>query len=280
LPPDERLLANRLAKQSQGKYSQEEIENAMRVLDNQAKGENITAGMVLVDPGAPGAIYDHGASWTAGQDGSSLVQVLPNVNPEVIAYVREQTGGLSSPYMPPVFELMPDSSVNLGNGRDRLTQLPLDEQGRYSRQIVVGGKAYEPKYWPCATAECVSGAQNLDMTDPGTQAFVKALDAQVFKDIGTGTAIATLAFPIGAPAAVLTGTGVMASIGSAATDSNIQDELLKEASQYTAMKFFQEVLNHPPAAAARAVALIELAGGWDSFVGRLKKDLGISDEKK
>jgi filamentous hemagglutinin len=176
--------------------------------------------------------------------------------------------------MPPVFELMPDSSVNLGNGRDRLTQLPLDEQGRYSRQMVVGGKAYEPKYWPCATAECVSGAQNLDMTDPGTQAFVKALDAQVFKDISTGVNYGLIATPVGVPGRVLAATGVMASAGSAMTDSSAVDEALKYGSQYGATRFFTDVLQHTPAAAARAVAIIDLTGGWDAFVARIKKDFG------
>jgi len=65
--------------------------------------------------------------------------------------------------------------------------------------IGVPGKAYEPKYHSCATTECVRTGANLDMNDPATQAYVKALDAQVFKDIGEGTTLGSLVTPVGVP---------------------------------------------------------------------------------
>lgn len=40
--------------------------------------------------------------------------------------------------------------------RDRMTGLPLDEYGRYAVLISVDGKTYEPKYFPCATADCMA----------------------------------------------------------------------------------------------------------------------------
>jgi filamentous hemagglutinin len=74
--------------------------------------------------------------------------------------------------------------------RDPLTNLPLDDQGRYGQQIVVDGKTYAPKYFSCATPECLGN--NLDMSDPNTAAYVKALDKRVLDDIGTGATYASL----------------------------------------------------------------------------------------
>ena len=84
--------------------------------------------------------------------------------------------------------------------------------------------------------------------------------------------------PVGVPGAMLAGAGILASIGSAATDGTAINELLKNGSQLSAAKFFTEVLGHTPSAAARTVALIDLSGGWDAFVQRLKTDFG--DTKK
>jgi hypothetical protein len=162
--------------------------------------------------------------------------------------------------------------------RDRLTGLPLDEKGRYQVQVSLDGKSFAPKYFPCANTDCIRGGVNLDTSDLGTQAYIKALDGKIFKDMSTGVNYATLVTPVGVPGAVLAGAGIVASIGSAATDSTAINELLKTGSQLTAAKFFTEVLGHTPASAARAVALIDLSGGWDAFVQRLKADFG--DTKK
>ena len=161
--------------------------------------------------------------------------------------------------------------------RDRMTGLPLDEKGRYAVQVTLDDKPFSPKYFPCATAACVQSGGNLDMSDPGTKAYVKALDAQVFKDIGMGATAGMLVTPVGVAGRVLSGLGLTASIGSALTDSTLIDEALKNASQGGATKFFTDVLGHTPSAAARAVALIDLSGGWDAFVARLKADLVASN---
>jgi filamentous hemagglutinin len=111
------------------------------------------------------------------------------------------------------------------------------------------------------------------MSDAGTQAYVKALDAQIFKDIGTGATAATLVTPVGVPGAILSGVGLTTSLGSAATDSDFLFQAIKNSSQIGATEFFVKVLGHTPAAAARFVALIDLTGGWDSFTNRVKLDL-------
>ncbi|MEY4727038.1 MAG: hypothetical protein RLZ36_1665 [Pseudomonadota bacterium] len=97
------------------------------------------------------------------------------------------------------------------SNRDKLTGMPLDSTGRYTVSAVIGGELYKPKYLPCATTECVRTGSNLDMSDAGTQAYVKALDAQVFKDIGAGATAGTLVTPVGVGARVLMALGFAAS---------------------------------------------------------------------
>ena len=171
----------------------------------------------------------------------------------------------------------PEPALPATAPRDRLTNLPLDEQGRYSRTVVLDGKAYAPKYNACATAQCSVDGANLDMTDPQTQAYVKALDKKVLQDIGTGATLASLVNPVGAGGAALAGVGLLASGGQAALSDkpfeNGRDEVLKALSEKGGEAFFRDVLGHTPANAVRAVALINLAGGWDAFVNRVKIDL-------
>lgn len=106
---------------------------------------------------------------------------------------------------------------------------------------------------------------------------MKALDQQVFKDMGTGAASATLATPLGVAGRVLFWVGAGASGGQAATSDKFTetafDEAMKAASEKGGEKFFSEVLGHTPGAAARASALINLTGGWDAFVNRVKVDV-------
>lgn len=84
-----------------------------------------------------------------------------------------------------------DSSSGMP-ARDGLTNLPLDDQGRYSATVAVGGELHRPKFFSCATMDCMRSGANLDMSDPATQAYVKAVDQQIFKDIGTGATMGSL----------------------------------------------------------------------------------------
>ncbi|BBL24549.1 MULTISPECIES: hypothetical protein [Comamonas] len=52
-------------------------------------------------------------------------------------------------------------------------------------------------------------------------------------------------------------------------------------SQKVAEKLFTDVLGNTPSIAGRAIAMIDLAGGWDAFVERIKIDLfGMSKDSK
>ena len=171
----------------------------------------------------------------------------------------------------------PKMADTLASNRDRLTGLPLDDKGRYEVNLTLGDKSYSPKYFPCAIAECVTSGGNLDMSDAGTRAYVKALDQQVFKDIGTGATAGTLVTPVGAVAGVLFWVGAAASGGQAAMSdapfNEGRDEAMKALSEKGGAIVFEELLGHTPGAAARASALINLTGGWDAFVNRVKIDV-------
>jgi hypothetical protein len=99
LHPDERKRAADLAKKSGGRYTQEDIENALRNAGNRELGEDITTGMTAK---SNEEVYDTGAVWRAGELGSgAIVQELPNqgrVAPELAAFIQAHTGGSTTPY--------------------------------------------------------------------------------------------------------------------------------------------------------------------------------------
>jgi hypothetical protein len=99
LHPDERRRAADLARKSGGRYTQEDIENALRNAGNRELGEDITTGMTAR---SNDEVYDTGAVWQQGAPGSgAIVQELPNqgrVDPELAAFIQAHTGGSTTPY--------------------------------------------------------------------------------------------------------------------------------------------------------------------------------------
>jgi filamentous hemagglutinin len=131
---DEIALAKKLADESGGLYTQDQIEDAMRLSGNQALGEVSTTGM-LVNINNWSSIYDTSASWSVipGPNGSQyLTQVVPpQVSPDLANYIIANTGGPSSSYawanelegLPaskepyiPYFAVIPDYISVSGNG--------------------------------------------------------------------------------------------------------------------------------------------------------------------
>lgn len=175
----------------------------------------------------------------SGAAHGSWVRIVPSQPDTALAAVIQQNTGAT-------YDWYSASSAGAGNDagatRDRMTGRPLDEKGRYSQSVVLDGKMYEPKYHPCSTAECVRTGSNLDMSDPATQAYVKALDAQVFKDIGKGATVASLVTPLGVPGAALAITGTLAALGESTATGELldgaRDETIKTLSEATATSFF------------------------------------------
>jgi filamentous hemagglutinin len=161
--------------------------------------------------------------------------------------------------------------MSTGGNRDRLTGLPLDEKGRYTQMIAVNGTTFTPKYLPCATPECLG--HNLDMSDPGTQQFVKAMDKKTFDDINQGATIATIANPVGAVGTVAGILGPLTSIASGIVEDQSTKALTKEAIQQVATQYLQKVYGLTEAIANSVTALVDLTGGWQAFVDRAQKEL-------
>ncbi|MQQ99819.1 hemagglutinin repeat-containing protein [Glaciimonas soli] len=163
----------------------------------------------------------------------------------------------------------PENAQSNTEKRDPLTNLPLDDQGRYGQQVVVEGKTYAPKYFSCATPECLGN--NLDMSDPQTAAYVKALDKKVLDDIGTGATYAALANPTGAIGLMAGIIGTTSGVASGYLDGKTGNAVAKEAVQLAAQQYLQGVYGIGEAAASRVITLIDLCGGWQAFVDRTQQ---------
>ncbi|QRX81609.1 hypothetical protein [Glaciimonas sp. PAMC28666] len=157
--------------------------------------------------------------------------------------------------------------------RDPATNLPLDEEGRYAQQIVVDGKMHAPKYFPCPRASAGCGGQNLDMSDPGTAAYVTALDKKILSDIGDGATVAVIANPVGALGTVAAYIGILASVTSGVVDGTPKTAIAKEVLAAAATKYLRSVYGLSEAAANRVTALVELSGGWQAIVDRSKQQI-------
>jgi hypothetical protein len=139
LHPTERQLARQLARKSQGKYSVEQIENALRNSGHSGRGETVVTGMLVPLDGSGTPIIDGGAEFIRGGDGKTRVQVLPNngqVDPSLAAFIQANTGGTQSPYA------WLDSQLGKG-------QLPPPTSTNSSGP--------RPAANGCVTAECAAG---------------------------------------------------------------------------------------------------------------------------
>ena len=163
----------------------------------------------------------------------------------------------------------PKTADTIANNRDRLTGLPLDDKGRYEVSVTLGDKNYSPKFYPCATAECVKSGGNLDMGDAGTQAYVKALDKKVMDDINTAATVGTIVAPMGVAGTLAGLMGPATSIVSGLLEDKAWSAIFKEGTQIAAEEYLKGVYKFPAELAKRFVAGIDLAGGWQAFVGRI-----------
>ncbi|MEA9983580.1 hypothetical protein QN374_17240, partial [Herbaspirillum sp. RTI4] len=102
--PKEKTLAKQLAEQSNGKYTQAQIEDALRAANNNALGEDVTTGMIV--GGAthgqinPTQAYDQGASWSVNSINGVALNLVQNISSQVdsglAAYIQGSTGNTYS----------------------------------------------------------------------------------------------------------------------------------------------------------------------------------------
>lgn len=150
-----------------------------------------------------------------------FLQVFANADDEVIAFIKESTdaygwGLYDEVRSVPRYDY---SVVRPNEKRDRLTGYVLDETGDgYRVPVVVDGKVYNPRYFSCGSADCQVVGANLDFSDAGTIAWIKAADVDTIektsKALGYGSLVAT--------------GGASALLGTGSTTASLLAGYLKE----------------------------------------------------
>ncbi|PMR71318.1 DUF637 domain-containing protein [Halomonas heilongjiangensis] len=272
LHSEERMLARDLADVSDGRFTLEEIEQALRGMHNDGLGEGRGANTIvdLQDLATIDASYfDHGGEWQAipGPDGTTryLIQQVPtDAPPDLIAYIIDQTGGESSPYRAPVYRL-PAEEAAPGQPRDRLTGRPLDEEGRYTVSYVVDGKIFHVPHYSCGDAACVVQGANIDYGDPAAQAWERALNAKALDDVSKAASAGVVMTPVGQIGAGLAVGGMAASLVS----GYLKDDFVSSASKEALILGFERYASargFPATEVTRFAAFLDLAGVWDTVV--------------
>lgn len=274
LHPMEIELAKKLAKESNGKYTQKQIEDTLRTLGNSEFNESVVSGMLVDMDNWKQDIYDKGAQFIIGADGKTLVQILPTVSQDVINYVISKTGDTTSAYMPNIY-ILPSSIPEGDFNRDRMTGLPLDKNGRYSVSTVIDGKTYTAKYYSCATLDCMTTGTNIDNNDPDTKAYQHAMQQKGLSDLGKAAAVVSIVSPVGIIGAGAELTGGASSMLAAYLDNNVKGGVISQASQEGFGRYLEYVWGFSKSMVVRFNATVELIGGWD----KIKNDVKAQDEQ-
>jgi filamentous hemagglutinin len=212
----ERQNALNLAAKSGGKYTAQQIEDALRTASNTAKGET-PASNVIINPNVDKALgnnptdpvastnFDKGAVFNAGE-GGSIVQVNRDGTPlgskpvdaELAAYIQANTGGANSPYK---WVTPQAGTANPNAGLNTIT----------------------PASNGCVTAECAAGvAPNRNSIRDSADVRNDVADGAALTSRGAGivgsaaTAAAAVPGPhepaAAATAATATGVGLVADV--------------------------------------------------------------------
>ena len=257
--PTERELAQRLAEESEGRYTVEQIEEQLRL--SNITGTEINPGTDML-VGSPEGIYDTGGRWIEVGDGQ-YIQVFStaDINPEITGYIREKTSVYDWEMPKPVGSAtdgFPDWQ------RDRLTGYPLDEKGGYRVPVVIDGERYSPRFHSCGTTECLEVGANIDFSDPDTLRWIRATEVNALDNASTALSAAAVFTPAG-PAAVL---GNVATI-TGLTSSFLSDDLSEGLSAVMLSKGFEKYMvkrGVPNDVASRINNSLDVLGFWDNVV--------------
>ena len=255
----ERELAQRLAEESDGRYTIEQIEEQMRLSNITGTGINPSTDM-LVD--GPEAIYDTGGHWVELSDGRYMqVFNTTDMNPEIMGYINEKTGIYDWEMPKPLGSItdgLPDRQ------RDKLTGYSLDSEGGYRIPIIIDGKRYSPRFHPCGTAECLAVGANIDFADPDTLKWIRAADINTLDNAGTALSLGAVFTPAGPAAVLSTSSSVLTVVsGYLAEDSGkrLSEVALSEGFQKYAIK---RGVNK--SVAARITNALSATGFWGGVV--------------
>ncbi|WP_405124067.1 DUF637 domain-containing protein [Pseudomonas sp. M20] len=222
LHPEEKALARRLAAESNGKYTVEQIEAQLRL--SFVKGTKIGPGSDIV--ATQEGMYDPDGNWLPLGNSGLFVQNFTGSDHDVVAYIQGKTDlyswtleaemGFSSIVKDGWSQFSSDGS----GGRDRLTGYPMDSNGGYRVPITIDGKNYTPRFYPCATAECIATGGNIDLKDPQTLKWIRAANIQMVKDVGYAMSWGAVMGPAKA-SVILSNSSMAASMLAGYLDSDL-----------------------------------------------------------
>jgi filamentous hemagglutinin len=191
LHPGDNKVAKILAEKSKGKFTEKEIQEALRyaglkdgngkvVVDEGTRETylnlaNIQSGVTLQDA----LKSDPGLPLVVGDQRTLLEQVPARPNNELIDYIVASTGGASSPYV-----------LTRGVSCSDSTALPAALSGTTRGTVMVDGVAYHPLVAQCPAASCTNGDSiAYAIADTGTSTYSEAVARKAEKDINIATAV-------------------------------------------------------------------------------------------
>jgi filamentous hemagglutinin len=266
LHPEEKALARRLAAESNGKYTVEQIEAQLRL--SFVKGTKIGPGSDIV--ATQDGMYDPDGNWLPLGDSGLFVQNFTGSDKEVVAYIKDKTDlyswtleaetGFSSVVKNGWSQFSSDGS----GGRDRLTGYPLDSNGGYRVPMTIEGKVYTPRFLACANAECIASGGNIDLKDPQTLQWIKDADIQAVDNFSRALSWGAV-FTTGGASAALSNTSMAASLLKGYLDS----DLPKTAASNILSTGFEKYLvskGISPVTAGRVSNFLGTQDVWDNIV--------------
>lgn len=108
----------------------------------------------------------------------------------------------------------------------------------------------------------------MDTSDPGTQAYIKAMDKKAFDDIGKAATVTSILTPISIAGTIASYVGPASSLASNAIDGSLEKAGTKEITQFAVGEYFKKIYGISAAAATRITSIVDMSGGWQAFVDR------------
>ena len=234
LRTEEFQLAERLASESNGKFTTQQILDTLRHANT--GGDNAW----VVDTALASAATLHNMDGTEGRlivtqdehgQARYIVQNMSQIplNEDAKAYIQQQGLGYS------FTEQYQSQATQSGFGYDLFSGKPLDETGRYSVGYMVEDNIFSVPHFACGTAECVAQKQNIDWSAPSAQAYHTALSAKALDDTSTIATGVLLFTPPGALATGLGLTGTTVGLGA----SYLDGEFVKGVGKDISSKIFE-----------------------------------------
>ncbi|TFY84458.1 filamentous hemagglutinin, partial [Pseudomonas nabeulensis] len=265
LHPEEKELARRLAEESEGKYSVEQIENQLRL--SFVKGTDIGPGSDIV--ATADGIFDPDGNWRP-LGNSHFVQDFVKADKDVINYIDGKTEQYSwsreAQYgWRPSSVFDPSLLPPPGNDkRDHLTGYVLDDSNGYRVPIAVEGVIYSPRFMSCGNAECIAAGANLDLADIETLRWVKASNDKVFSEVATIMNVGAVAAPVGGVVYLASGATIT-SLLSACLNADLP-QTSSSAALSAGFEKFAKKNGVSSDLAARISNALSAGRVWDSIV--------------